>query len=187
MSMMTAALVTMAVITAGSKIAGGMASKKEAERNARMFEEQAGIQAGMIDEQKRIEGAQYDRARGRMRGKATARTAKAGLLLSGSPLAVMIDTETQMLMDRAIGRYNLDVQKVNVLNQSQATAFQYRQQGKAAERSGFTNAFTTLLTTGMTIGMMNMPSSNSATVNIMGKTQRVKVAPPNYYLRATGA
>ena len=182
MGMMTAAIVALGAGVAGAQIMGGYAANKEAESNARLYEERAGRQAGMIDARAEVEGAQYDRARGRTRGASTAAIAGKGLLLSGSPLSVMIDTETQMRLDQSIGQYNFAVQRRNVLSQGRSAASAYRQEGRRAKSQGFTNAFTTLLSTAATVGMMNMPvPKHFATVKGMGK---VRVAPPNYYLRA---
>lgn len=147
MGAVTTAIVGLGVLAAGAQIVSGIATSKEietqSEYNAKVYEQQA----GMIEAQKGLEAYQYDRAVRKMRGTAVARTAKAGLELSGSPLAVMIDTETQMLLDKSIGQYNLEVRKRYALS----GAAEYRRQGvtgaQAAVFAGYTGAFTTLLST----------------------------------------
>ena len=157
MGLATAALVTLGTVSAGLQLASGFAASREAkyagEYNAKIYEQQA----GMIEEQKGLEAYQYNRTIRKMRGTAIARTAKSGLLLSGSPLNVMIDTETQLLLDKSIGQYNLEVQKRRALSGAQYYRYTGQQASKAALFGGYTNAFTTLLSTGFTAGMMNMP------------------------------
>jgi len=147
MGAVTSAILGLGVLQASAQIASGITRsaeiKSQAEYNATVYEEQA----EMVEAQKGLEAYQYDRAIRRARGVGVARTAKAGLLLSGSPLAVMIDTETQMLLDKAIGQYNLDIQKRYAVS----GATEYRRRGevesKVALTAGYTNAFTSLLQT----------------------------------------
>jgi ribosomal protein L13E len=147
MGTVTTALVGLGVLQAGAQIYSGIAASREAktqgEYNAQIYEQQA----GMIEAQQGLEGYQYDRAIRKTRGTTIARTAKAGLLFSGSPVAVMVDTETQLLLDKAIGQYNLEVKK----RYTQSGAAEYRRRGAIEARTallaGYTNAFTSLLQT----------------------------------------
>lgn len=156
MGMATAALITLATVSAGMSIAGGYAKAREAERsseyNAKVYEQQA----KMIEAQKKLEAGQYSRKIGRARGKAIARTAKAGLMLSGSPMAVIVDTETQMLLDMSVGQYNLEAKK----RYATSGAAEYGRQGRSSARlnifSGFTSAFTTLLSAGVSYSARSM-------------------------------
>jgi hypothetical protein len=125
------------VIQGLQSISGGQAANSEAKYNAVLMERQA----QNIEVQKSIESNQYDRAKGQLVGKAVAHTAKSGFQLSGSPLAMMIDSLTQLQMDKAVGQYNLNVQKQTAL----LTADQYRRGGKTAEMAGYSNAFATTL------------------------------------------
>lgn len=180
MGLATSAIVALGVTQAGMQIASGISKSKEIERqaeyNARVYEQQA----GMIESQKGLEAYQYNRAIARARGTGIARTAKSGLLFSGSPLAVMVDTETQMQLDKSIGQYNLEVQKRYALS----GAAEYRRQGKIGAKTalwaGYTNAFTTLLQTGAFASMsMSAPAQKYAYVSGKG---RVPIAPKDYYL-----
>jgi len=151
--------------------------KAQSEYNAAIYQQQA----NMVEEQKGIEAYQYDRAINRARSTAIARTGKAGLLLSGSPLAVMIDTETQMQLDKSIGQYNLEVRKRYALSGSRETLRRGRSGSRMALQAGYTNAFTTLLSTAATAYGGGLASGKTATTAIHGK---INVAPSNYYLRA---
>jgi hypothetical protein len=116
-----------------------------------------------------------------MAGTVSARTAKAGLDLSGSPMAVMIDNLTQMELDKSIGNYNLEVQKRYALS----TADAYKRQGKAAMTSAMSNAFSTVLKGGFDYGMKSgmfggtgttLQKSDSAMIrNLNGTVSRVPV------------
>ena len=165
MGLMTTALIGMGVATAASQIMGGYAAKKESQYNANIFEQQANmidsqksLQAGMIDQQKQLQAMQDDRAIRQVMGSTMAATAGKGIQFSGSPIAIMIDTRTQLEMDKAIGlynlemdkqigAYNLDIQKYGV--QSQASA--ERQRGTTAMRAGVVGGLTTLLQTGTSL------------------------------------
>jgi hypothetical protein len=102
----------------------------------------------MIKEQKKISQLQFIRNSAIMRGKGVASAAGRGLLLSGSPLAMITDTESQMQFDQAINEYNLDIDR----NYALSGATNYRQQGainsRLAAYQGYSNAFSTILNTG---------------------------------------
>lgn len=153
MAVGTAALITGAVVAGGigTSLIQASAGRKEAkgiERqaafNAQVYEQQA----SMIEEKKKIQDYQYLREATRRRGAISARTAGKGLLLSGSPLAVMIDSESQLLFDKAIEDYNLDVEKNFALSGATATRFSGQEQSRLAKTRGYSNAFSTVLNTG---------------------------------------
>jgi hypothetical protein len=142
---------------AGLQIASGISASKQAkyegEYNASIYEQQA----KMIEEQKGLESYQYSRGIARMKGMTIARTAKSGLMMGGSPLAIMIDNETQMQLDKSVGQYNLNVQKQYALSGARYYRYSGNEASKAALFSGYTNAFSTLLSTGFNSSMMSMP------------------------------
>jgi len=112
------------------------------------YESQAGIyeqQAGQISAAQGLEGAQYDRKKGQLAGKLTARVAKSGLAMSGSPVAVLVDSLTQIEMDKQTGQYNLEVEKRYALSGAALT----RLKGKQAITSGWGDAFQTMLSYGV--------------------------------------
>ncbi len=141
------------VASAGSSIASGIASSREAKYNASLY----GQQASLIEAQKNLEAYRADRQIGQVRSTGIARTAKSGLMLSGSPLATMIDTETQMQLDKLIGQFNLEVEKRQALEMQK----RYRQASKYAMIGGFTNAFTQLLQTGSNMKMQSGKATNT--------------------------
>ena len=161
MGLMTTLLVGMGVATAASQIMGGIGAKKEADYNASVAMSEAKYnasvlhqQAGMIEEQKKLQGAQDDRAIRFITGRTVSATAGKGIELSGSPMAILVDTITQMETDKLIGQYNLDVQKYGVTSQAESvirrgetTAAQYRRSGKTARAAGYMGGLTTLFQT----------------------------------------
>lgn len=161
MGLETVALAAVAgagIFSAVSSAKSGQATAKsltyQGEHNAQIYEQQA----GMILEKKKLQDYQYNRASARMRASQVARTAGAGFNLSGSPLAMMIDSETQMLLDKATADYNLDVERNYALsgaNYQRETAYQ---QSSLAKSTGYSNAFTTILNTGVAVGTMGLLS-----------------------------
>jgi len=117
--------------------------KQQAEYNAQVYEQQA----GMIEQKKKLEDYQANRQLAKMRGAVTARTAKAGFELGGSPLAILIDNETQMRFDNAINQYNLDIQKNYALSGANFYRTEGKNKARLARMQGYTNAFSTLLST----------------------------------------
>ena len=123
---------------------------KQAEYNAQVNEQQG----AMIREKKKIQEYQFNRDAARMRGSIISRTAGKGLNLSGSPLAILVDNESQMQFDKAIADYNLDIEQ----NYATSGAGYMRATGSAQSRlarmSGYSNAFTTILNTGYMAGRL---------------------------------
>jgi hypothetical protein len=118
----------------GAGVGSGMAEKKEAMYNAGILNQQA----GMIEEQKKLQAMQDDRAIRSMMGKTVAATAGKGIELQGSPMAIMIDTRTQMEFDKAITQYNYDMQKFGVMAQAEAV----KRKGNLAMMYGVTSGVT---------------------------------------------
>ena len=155
MAVGTGTVVGLGILAAGSQILAGQKQAKSIERvgefNAQVYEQQA----GMILEQKRLQDYQYNRFAARTRGSLIARTAGKGLNLSGSPLAILIDNESQMLLDKAVGDYNLDVQSNYAKSGALASRYAGREQGRLARFTGYSNAFSTALnTTGYMAGRL---------------------------------
>ena len=130
--------------------AQAQAYQQQANYNAQVYEQQA----AMIASQKALSQEQARRSIGRMRGTLVAKTAGKGLLLSGSPLAIMADTESQMLFDQAINEYNLDVQAAAARSAAAMTRYSGATQASYAKTVGRANAFSGLLSTASQIGRM---------------------------------
>ena len=136
------------------------AMTRQAEYNAQIYEQQA----GMIQEKKKIQDYQFLRQANAARGSIVAKTAGKGFNMGGSPLAILIDNETQMQFDKAIGDYNLDVERNYALSGATNTREQGVINSRAARYTGYSNAFSTILNTGTTYGMMNMGTKSNPLV-----------------------
>jgi hypothetical protein len=160
MGFATAALVGLGAVQVGSSIASGYQQKKEAEYNASLIEQTGPVydtQIALVEKEKELMTYQANRRIGQVMGATTAMTAGKGLEMSGSPIAIMHDTYTQMEMDKRINQQNLDMQKYNIgLEKSRAMsqAQAYKRAGKTALFQGYTNAFTSALQTGVNYGIM---------------------------------
>jgi len=130
-------MLAFSAVQAVQSVGQGYAQKAESKYNAAVLEGQA----GMVDIQKGIEYEQYERLKRQTRGKAKAIMAKSGIEPTGSPMAVLLDTEAQINKDQIIGQLNLDRQKRGILSQKESVL----RQGKYAQRAGYMNAFSTML------------------------------------------
>jgi hypothetical protein len=130
-------LLALTAVQGISQIGQGYAQKAEMKYNASLTEGQARL----IQVQKDIEKAQYQRMKGKVLSTSMANLGKAGIMPTGSAAAVMIDTQRQIGIDQAIGQYNLEMQKQYKLSEAEAM----RRKGKMAVQAGWTNAFTSIL------------------------------------------
>lgn len=146
-----AALFTLSAMQAVSQIGQGYAQKEEAKYNATLLEGKAGL----IDVQKGIENAQYERLKGQTMSKSIASVAKSGIMPTGSAAAVMLDTQTQLNIDQAIGQFNLEQQKRYTLNEAETV----KRQGRQAVYSGYSNAFSSILSGTANLAMYNKKTS----------------------------
>jgi len=174
MGLATAALVGLGAIQMGSSIAKGYQDKKEAQYNANLIEQTGPLydtQIALVEKEKDLMTYQANRKIGQVMGASRAITAGKGLELSGSPIAIMHDTYTQMEMDKRINQQNLDLQKYNIGVEKQRAMSQaqaYRRAGSNAMFQGYTNAFTSALQTGVNYGIMS-GSFNQAGAKRAGK------------------
>lgn len=151
------------VALAGATLASSIGEKKDAEYNAQEAIAESSYnasvlyqQAGMIDEKKKLQAYQDDRNIRFVMGQTVSSAAGRGIELSGSPMAVMIDTRTQLELDKSIAQYNYDVEKYSVLSEAESikrsgsiTAGQYERSGQRALTSGITGSLTQLYSTEM--------------------------------------
>lgn len=157
MGAMTAVMVGLGATSAVTQVVGGMQQKDEAEQNASAIRSEsaynAGVyrqQAGMVEQQKQLKAAQDARQIRFVEGQHTAVTAAKGLEMSGSAMAVLSDTLTQMEMDKAITGYNYDMDKYRLESQAVSTerrgmtlSSQYRSKGKNAMTAGIVGGMAT--------------------------------------------
>lgn len=199
MGLMTATIFAMGAFQGVNQIATGMQQQKmisaEAEANAAIADINAARlaqQAGFVDQKKEIQAARDDRAIKMAMGATVAATASKGLRLSGSPIAIMMDTQIQLEMDKAIGQYNLDIEKTGILTESRLTsarAKSIRRMGSAragaARTAGVAGGLSTLLKSASNTLISTSSFDTRKYVNVGGK--RTLVAPNDYYLRASSA
>lgn len=131
------ALLAMTAVQGVSQISQGYAQNAEAKFNATLLNNKA----DQIDVQKDIEFGQYQRLKGQYMSKSVSNAAKSGIALQGSALAVMLDAQTQISIDQAIGQFNLEQEK----NYTKAQADAQKRAGRQAVYSGYSNAFSTML------------------------------------------
>ena len=137
-------------IMAGNAQAKGI--KQQAEYNASIYDQQA----EMIKESKKISDLQFIRNSATARGRSVASAASRGFRLSGSPLAMLIDNETNMQFDKAIEDYNTQVQYNYAKSGATNTRIQGRNQARLAKMNGYSNAFSTVLSTATNVGILSM-------------------------------
>lgn len=156
--MAVAAVLGLTALTAYSQYQAGKQQAKavsaQADYNAKIYERQA----SMIQNQKKLEEYQYNRQAARLRGQNVASAGGRGLLLTGSPLAVMTENETQIQLDKAIGQYNYDIQTNYYNSQAAMTRWGGNQQANLLRAQGRSNAFQTILGGIGTMASMNSPS-----------------------------
>ena len=152
---MGAAMLALSAVQAISQVGQGYAQKAEAEANAALIEGKAGL----IDIQKGIEKEQYQRMKGKAASEAAAHTAGSGVMMSGSKLAIMLDTQKQMELDQAIGQFNFDQEKRFTMAEADAV----RRGGEAAVRAGYSNAFSTMLKAGASYAMTSVGTAKNTT------------------------
>lgn len=147
------AIFAVSAATAVSQISQGYAQKSEANYNATLLEGKANL----IDVQSSIEQGQITRQAGQAMSTSVATVAKQGTGLSGSALAVMLNTQKQYEIDKTISKFNYDQEK----NYTMAEADAQRRAGKAAVRGGYANAFSSLLQGATTYAMYKIPTSKT--------------------------
>ena len=163
--MAMAAVVGLGAISAISSIQQGKAEEKSLKRqgdyNAQVYEQQA----EMVAQQAKLQEYQDNRNAAKVRGATVARTGKNGLEMGGSPLAVMVDNETQLELDKQVGQYNYSVQQTFLRNQATFTRYEYGQQAKLSKAKGYSNAFKTIMGTAAAVagggGSMKVASTGS--------------------------
>lgn len=143
-------------LQAVSQIGQGYAQKEEAKYNATVLEGQA----GMIDVQKDIEYGQYQRLKGKTMSDSMVGIAGMGIMPQGSALAVMLDAQTQIGIDQAIGQFNFEREK----NYKLAEASAERRRGRQAVYTGWSNAFSTALQGASNYAMYNGLSNRPTTI-----------------------
>ena len=153
--MAVAAVLGLGAMAAYSQIQQGKASaasaKRQGEYNAQVYEQQA----EMIAQKQKLEAHQWNRKISQIHAATTARTAQKGFGMSGSPLAVMVDNETQLQLDKSIGNYNLEIQRRYALSEAANQRYMGGEQARLAKMTGYSNAFSTMLGTASSMSKMS--------------------------------
>jgi hypothetical protein len=140
-------------------------------------------QAQMIQDKRKLTERQFNREAVRRRGAIVAASAGKGLRMSGSPLAVLADSETELLLNQQIADYNLRVQKGYAQSGARQTRLQGQYASRAAKFSGFNNAFSTMLGSGISAYQMRRAGPLSSTYQQVYDPTNASKAPADYYLR----
>jgi len=149
------------IVSAASSIAGGIAEKNAAERNAQIYE----AQAANIQSQKNIVAGQYRTKQTQLKGEAVANAARAGVKVSGSVAQSISQSITELQIEQSYEQYNLDVKRQQALDEAQFQRFK----GRQALMSGFVNAGATALSSGTSYYQKYWNNGNNTVKN----TQRV--------------
>ena len=130
-------MLALAGVQAVQQIGQGKVAQAEANYNASLKEGQA----QMIDVSAGIQKGQDLRAMGKSLSTSMATVAGSGIRPTGSAMAAILDAQTQMQIDMAIGQFNYQQEK----NYTLAEAESIRRSGKLAVQTARTNAFSTML------------------------------------------
>lgn len=122
-------------------ILAGYAANYESKINSEILKGKA----AMIDIQKGFEKRQYQRGIGQALSTSTAIVGGMGIKMTGSPLAAIIDQQTQMQLDMNISQFNLEQERLSTLRQASAERFK----GRQAIRSGWTQGIMQTLQAGV--------------------------------------
>lgn len=128
MTLVEVALITSAVITAGSKVYSGVSAHQSAQYNAALAEQQAKLerQKGNIAQQKIARQAEKTKSRQR------ASYGASGVSLKGSPLQTIADTAIEFEKDSAIAAFNAEMGE----SRARSRAAEYEMKGTQALTSG---------------------------------------------------
>lgn len=136
-----------------SQIAGGVIDSREARQEASLYQRQASL----VEKQQEIAAYQFARQKKKAVGTMISKTAQAGVGLSGSPMAVMLDNLTQMEYDQAIEQYNLEQEQQSYLMKS-----------KIARKSAKTTLWKGILSGTGTFASMYEPKTSDKSSSFSG-------------------
>lgn len=126
------------VARARGEIIAGKAEAQALRYNAAIAKQEAKI----TEEKSKLEIKRLMRRKKDILATQRALFSKSGVLLEGSPLEVIRDTESEIEMDRLVGKYNRDIEKSRFLSEAK---IEEREAG-IAERIGRRRARRTILT-----------------------------------------
>lgn len=131
------ALFALTALSAVSTVAEGYVSREEQRYNASIAESEANL----IQTQKEIERSQYQQMRGEHLSTSMANIAKAGIMPGGSAMASIVHAQKNMLIDEAIGQFDLEMNKKAKYSEAEA----YRRKGNYALRNAWGGGLSKIL------------------------------------------
>ena len=123
-----------------NSIFAGYSQQREHKINAEILKGKA----AMIDIQKGFEKRKYQRAMGQALSTSTAIVGGMGVKMTGSPLAAILDMQTEMELDMNISQFNLEQQKRYTLQEAKSQI----RAGKQAVRAGWSKALSQMMQAG---------------------------------------
>jgi hypothetical protein len=154
--------ISQASATADAAEASGKAQREAADYNAGVFKQEAEL----IDRRTDLDVYRQQKAAKRLNSQQRASYAKAGVLLDGSPTAVLVDSAAEAEMDIMVTKYNADLEKRRALSSADYQTFQ----GVQFEETGKRNANAAWATAGGNIASTLLTqASNWATRSIPTK------------------
>ncbi len=153
MAVSVAGAISQASAQADAARSSGEAQKQAEEYNAAVY----GQQAELIQRQADLSIYQQSQAAKRLRAQQAVGYAKAGVLLEGSPTAVMIDSAANAEMDMMITKYNADLEKRRALSEGTYHTFL----GNQYEAAGVNNANAAWATAAGNIGSTLLTSASN--------------------------
>jgi hypothetical protein len=157
-----------------SQVAAGKRARGTAEYNAAIAEQNARIAELQADIQ---EGA-FRRKGARLQAEQRAETASKGLLPVGTPLAIMVETASELEKDAQFIQYGGSLRSRDFNLQARA----YRRQGRDAERAAIMKAIGTGFLAAGQLGLMSNKYGGSGAGDAFeaGSTPYSGVASPQY-------
>lgn len=143
----------------GQYMQGSQAAKAE-QMNKQLYEQQA----EQVDRARQIENEKMARQKKSVMSRGMAVIGAKGISPTGSPMEVMLDTMTQMELDRQTMNYNADIAKSRALSGA-AMAGEY---AKNYQTMGTLGAASTLLTEGNRMYMRNYGVQNPMSMKPKG-------------------
>lgn len=176
------AMFALAAFEAVNSIMAGRAMTKQAELNARIFEQQAGFSEVLAklggeksDIARDIDLSRQRRMKSRMASTLMVNVAGSGLEFSGSPVAVLLDNLTQYGIDEEITKYNYAMQKTSaqygrkiegIGYQSKASQVMY--EGRLAKTTAYSTAFSSMLKGATRYALYKKGTGGTKTTDIAG-------------------
>lgn len=153
-----AVIIAAAVAGTAMSVVQGQQQAKQAEDAADMAQNQAEMEARRIEAENQYEQEQRLKERDLVLGRINRAYARSGLQMAGSPLLDEVITTQNMTMDNLMANYNARENAKSVRYQGAATAYNFKQQGRAAKTAGYLSAGQSLMSGLGTVSQMDVPS-----------------------------